>query len=171
MELEKLIEETIFETEAEFADYFAERPRMTNLEVRQVRQTFLNEMEGRVHFFPQDRWKMQLIDPKYDLEKFPLSLKDRIKLFTTPTSQLATNPQLIYQQYRELALHVNPEAKSLALPTERILAHFDLRKHKEKLAEMEKKDLEAELADMEFETDMLMNASEDSRADEGDYDL
>lgn len=171
MELEKKIEDKIFETQAEFEDYFSERPRMSKLQLRQVRQTFLNEMEGRVHFFPQDRWKLQLIDPQYDLEKHPLSLKERIKLFTTPTAQLAANPKLLYQQYRELSLHVSPTAKAIALPTERILAHFDLRKHKEKLIEMEKKDLEAELAEMEFETDMLLNASDDSRSDEGDFDL
>lgn len=171
MELEKKIEDVIFETKQEFSDYFMERGGMTELQVRQVRQTFLNEMEGRVHFFPQDRWKLQLIDPQYDLEKHPLSLKERIKLFTTPTAQLAAKPNLLYQQYRELALHVNPGAKDIALPTERILAHFDLRKHKEKLIEMEKKDLEAELEMMELETDMLLHGSEDSRADEGDFDL
>lgn len=169
MELEAKIQETVFETEAEFVDYFQERPRMTPLQVRQVRQTFLNEMEGRIHFFPQDRWKLQLIDPKYDLEKNPLSMKERIKLFTTPTSKLAANPKLLYQQYRELSLHVSPTSKSVALPTDRILAHFDLRRHKEKLAEMEKKDIEAEQEQMEFEKDMLFNAYEDNRTDEGDF--
>jgi len=169
MELEKKIEERVFETNAEFSKYFAQRPSLSNLQLRKIRQAFLNEMGGRLHFFQQDKWKLQLMEPEYDLEKHPLSLKERVKLFTTPTQQLASNPDLLYKQYRELAIHVNPTSKTVALPTERILAHFDLRKHKEKLAEMDKKDLEADLEQMEFEKDMLMNASADTRADEGDY--
>ena len=167
MDLEKKIQERVFETRAEFSSYFAQRPYLSNMQLRKVRQAFLNEMGGRIHFFPQDKWKLQLMEPEYDLEKHPLSLKERVKLFSTPTQQLASNPNLLYKQYRELAIHVNPTSKSVALPTERILAHFDLRKHKEKLAEMEKKDLEVELEQMEFEKDILMNASEDMSADEG----
>lgn len=168
-ELKKKIDEVIFETDAEFDEYFAERPKMSKLELRKMRQFFLNEMGGRIHFFPQDKWKLQVLDPKYDLEKYPLSLKERLKLFKLPTSKLADNPKLLYKQYRELALHVLPDTKQIALPTERILSHFEMRKHKEKLEEMDKKDLEAELEDMEFEKDMLLNASVDSRADEGDF--
>lgn len=168
-ELEKKIDEVVFETDAEFSDYFAQRPSMTKLQVRQVRQVFLNEMEGRIHFFPQDKWKLQLMDPELDLEKNPLSLKERIKLFSTPTEKLAAKPELLYQQYRELALHVNPSAKTVALPTERILAHFSLREHKKKLEEMERKDLEDELEQMEIETDMLMHADEDALAAEGAF--
>jgi hypothetical protein len=167
--LEKEIEEVVFETQVEFQEYFAQKPYLTQMEVRKVRQVFLNEMEGRIHFFPQDKWKLQLIDPKYDLEKNPLSMKERIKLFSTPTAKLAAKPALLYKQYRELALHVEGSDKAVALPTERVLAHFEMRKHKEKLAEMEKKDLEDELEQMEFETDMLMHANEDAAEDEGYY--
>ena len=168
-ELKKKIDEVIFETDHEFDAYFAERPGMTKLQQRKMRQFFLNEMGGRIHFFPQDKWKLQLLDPKYDLEKHPLSLKERIKLFKLPTAKLASQPGLLYQQYRELAMHVDPGAKQVALPAERILSHFEMREHKKKLKEMDEKDLQAELEDMEFEKDMLLNASEDSRADEGDY--
>lgn len=167
-ELDAKIAETVFETEAEFADYFKDRANMTAIQIRQVRQTFLDEMEGRIHFFPQDKWKLQVMDPKFDLEKHPLSMKERVKLFTTPTARLAANPKLLYQQYRELAMHVNSVAKPVALPTERVLAHFDLRKHKVKLAEMEKREIDAELEQMEFEKDMLLHAHEDHYV-EGDY--
>lgn len=164
--LDKQVEEVVFETTQEFQEYFAEKSYLTPLQVRKVRQVFLNEMEGRIHFFPADKWKLQLIDAKYDLEKHPLTLKERIKLFTTPTIKLASQPKLLYQQYRELALHVDPSTAPVGLPTERVLAHFEMKKHKEKLAEMEKKDLEDELDQMEFETDMLNHATEDSLFDD-----